>query len=89
MRLIDADKLDKEGYVLQRTYQKDEKTMVHEVKRLKDVPSIDAVQVVRCKDCRWGREPCGGNIECWVDRNIPPEYQGYEWFCPNGEKREE
>ena len=49
---------------------------------------IDKVdELVRCKDCRWGREACG-NIECSVDRNLPPEYHGYEWFCPNGERRE-
>ncbi len=50
--------------------------------------TIDAVQVVRCKDCRWGKEKCG-NIECDVDMNVPPEYHGYDWFCPNGEKRNE
>ena len=44
------------------------------------------VKIVRCKDCRWGREVCG-NIECSVDLNLPPEYHGYEWFCPNGESR--
>ena len=43
-------------------------------------------EIIRCKDCRWGREVCG-NIECFVDSNIPPEYHGYEWFCPNGERR--
>ena len=43
-------------------------------------------EIVHCKDCRWGREACG-NIECFVDSNIPPEYPGYEWFCPNGERR--
>ena len=43
-------------------------------------------EIIRCKDCRWGREACG-NIECFVDSNIPPEYHGYEWFCPNGERR--
>ena len=42
-------------------------------------------EIVRCKDCKWGREVCG-NIECFVDSNIPPEYHGYEWFCPNGER---
>ena len=42
-------------------------------------------EIIRCKDCRWGREVCG-NIECFVDSNIPPEYHGYEWFCPNGEQ---
>ena len=46
------------------------------------------VPVVRCKDCRWGREVCG-NIKCFVDINVPPEYHGYEWYCPNGERREE
>lgn len=43
------------------------------------------IELVRCKDCRWGREVCG-NIECFVDSNLPPEYHGYEWFCPNGER---
>ena len=48
------------------------------------VPTVDAVEVVRCKDCRWGREACG-NIECSSDF----AYHGYEWFCPNGERRED
>ena len=45
-------------------------------------------ELVRCKDCKWGKEKCG-NIECDVDRNVPPEYHGYDWFCPNGERRED
>lgn len=48
----------------------------------------DFVQVVRCKDCKWGRVSCG-NIECHVDLNIPSEYHGYDWYCPNGERKEE
>lgn len=55
-------------------------------KAIDEMPTIDAEPIVRCKDCRWGREVCG-NIECSVDRNLPPEYHGYEWFCPNGERR--
>ena len=50
--------------------------------------STDWVQVVRCKDCRWGRETCG-NIECFVDLNAPTEYHGYNWFCPNGERKDD
>ena len=42
-------------------------------------------EVVRCKDCRWGKEACG-NIECFADLNAPTEYHGYEWYCPNGER---
>lgn len=54
-------------------------------KSLKDLPSAQP-EIIRCKECRWGREVCG-NIECFVDSNVPPEYHGYEWFCPNGERR--
>lgn len=46
------------------------------------------VSVVRCKDCRWGKEACG-NIECNVDLNLPSEYHGYEWFCPNGKRKDD
>ena len=54
---------------------------------VKESPVVDAVPVVRCKDCKWGRETCG-NIECCCDINVPPEYYGYYWFCPNGERKE-
>ena len=50
-----------------------------------ELPSAQP-EIVRCEDCRWGRKVCG-NIECFVDSNIPTEYHGYEWFCPNGERR--
>ena len=53
---------------------------------INEMPTVDAVEVVRCKDCRWGKEVCG-NIECFADTNVPPEYHSYEWFCPNGEHR--
>ena len=51
-------------------------------------PTIDAVPVIRCEDCKWGRE-ISGNIECNADMNNPPEYHGYKWFCPLGERKEE
>ena len=56
-----------------------------DVIRLLSLPSTQP-EIIRCKDCRWGKEVCG-NIECFVDANVPPEYHGYEWFCPNGERR--
>ena len=52
---------------------------------IKNFPIADVVPVVRCKDCKWGKETCG-NIECFVDLNAPSEYHGYDWYCPNGEK---
>ena len=48
--------------------------------------TTDLVRVVRCKDCKWGKEVCG-NMECFADLNAPTEYHGYEWFCPNGKMK--
>lgn len=93
MRLIDADKVVTIQVYDDMTekYGTKKVTIADAIDEWSDEgcpETIDAVPVVRCKDCRWGREVCG-NIECSVDRNLPPEYHGYEWFCPNGERREE
>lgn len=84
-RLIDADKIMADIAASARSTSKDY-SLLSIARYISIQPTIDAVPVVRCKDCRWGREVCG-NIECSVDRNLPPEYHGYEWYCPNGERR--
>ena len=84
MRLIDADALIES---IEQCRSKHSIFAQFARAYAKDAPTIDAVLVVRCKDCRWGRETCG-NIECFADSNIPTEYHGYEWFCPNGERKD-
>lgn len=79
MRLIDADKF--------KAYMQDKYLLFdHTLVDIDAQPAVDAEPVVRCKDCRWGREACG-NIECSADLNLLPEYHGYDWYCPNGERR--
>lgn len=41
MRPIDADVLENMGYELHRTYKQDANTMVYEVKKIADVPTIE------------------------------------------------
>ncbi len=47
-------------------------------------PTVDAVQVVRCKYCKYNLTPSGEGAVC--------DYDGYvhkqEWFCAYGERRE-
>lgn len=89
MRLIDADKLRLSYWVSPTsTVSTAGQYYFYSQDEVDNAPTIEAEPVVRCKDCRWGREACG-NIECSVDCNLPPEYHGYEWFCPNGESRTE
>ncbi len=96
-RLINADALEKAIYEWmpkdQSTWMDSdlppiENLVVSIMMTIQEQPAVDAVEVVRCKDCKWGREACG-NIECHVDLNIPSEYHGYDWYCPNGERKEE
>ena len=48
--------------------------------------TIDAVPVVRCKDCRWHEEEQSGMVYCpatvggWVEDN---------WFCKGGERKDD
>ena len=52
---------------------------------IEDVPTIDAVTVVRCKDCKYGID-WDGRLGC--------EWHGFyqtepNWFCADGERSEE
>ena len=42
-------------------------------------------ELIRCKDCRFGKE-ADGIIECFAI--VPTEYHGYDWFCPIGERKD-
>lgn len=94
MRLIDADVLKYVKFhgvtdwipIEETSYQRGWNGAINAIMR--NAPTVDAVEVVRCKDCRWGKETCG-NIECSADLNLPSEYHGHEWFCPNGERRKD
>lgn len=96
MRLIDGDALRKkmyhEAFETDSDMQKWESGCWVRYKMFENAldaaPTIDAVPVVLCKDCKWGREVCG-NIECSVDMYEPVEYHGYEWFCPLGERKDD
>ena len=80
-RLIDADELLDWSEIIPLT--DDGGIDINDFEeKLKTMPTVDAIPVVRCKDCRFGRETCG-NIEC------QGEYHSYDWFCPNGKRRED
>ena len=70
-RLIDADVLMNEansdgayGYV--------------DAKQIADAPTIDAVEVVRCKDCKYFKTRLCENEDNYDD-----------WFCADGERKNE
>lgn len=99
MRLIDADALiEKCGTWY--TEEGPEEGFIGQLKSLIDMqPTVDAVPVVRCKDCRrWDKidktpygycHACkhGHRTEHW-DISIYRTYKG-DWYCADGERRED
>ena len=84
MRLIDADKLH---YAIDiNAYRHTYIDQIHAI--IDDAPTIDAVQVVRCKDCKHANE-CHKSVQ--YTRNEPNTitigYSPIEW-CSKGERSE-
>ena len=81
MRLIDADALKENMFF----HEIDNESYAEE-KDIDNTPTIDAVQVVRCKDCKFheqeepGMVYCSATVAGWVEEN---------WFCKGGERRED
>ena len=67
------------------------------INKIRDLPSIDAVQVVRCKDCKHRPKGTGANHDLeFPDYVCPCQCEDYyyswmpkdDWFCRDGERRE-
>ena len=66
---------------------------VVQVETLEALPSVDAVEIVRCKDCK---HRCFDNrfgFMCELDTGDPYEmgrnaYAG-DWFCADGERKDD
>lgn len=76
MRLIDADRF--------KAYMQDKYLLFdHTLADIDAQPTVDAVKVVRCKDCKW-REKLGCIV--WiVDESDKPKDDD---FCSWGERKE-
>lgn len=98
MRLIDADALIKNFVKKRRPLtgadgSKDRYRYMQflgDVEEIEHAPIIDAVPIIRCKDCKhfivednirkFGL--CKWCESLWLRH-------GYEWFCPNGERKQD
>lgn len=93
MRLIDADELRKDvlelpdcpnGY--SDTY---DKSMI--LALIDEAPTVDAVPVIRCKDCRWYKTNYLWNGRkqrvCVIEAYEPSRKA--DWFCSRAERKEE
>ena len=85
MRLIDADDLKQ---VLEAYSEKD--SLGHTPVQICDaMPTVDAVEVVRCKDCKHYHTGDKSHPDCdWCNRMICGTIKP-GFFCADGERRSE
>lgn len=86
MRLIDADALDWER--IEREHGARNETVVDCEIIIEEAPTIDAVPVVRCKDCKCWTEWSNGTGSCsrfaldWIGTDADD-------FCSMGERKDD
>lgn len=56
-------------------------------KRIKALPTVDAVPVVRCKDCRWACLAPQRQTATCMKKRLPSTHE-YDYFCADGERKE-
>lgn len=90
MRLIDADKFEVYSYTF--TSLDFDAGVLSVLEKLDAAPTIDAMPVVRCKDCKyhhWEQEPCHGKTVHYCEL---PHMRGVEvfkeFFCYYGKRKD-
>lgn len=96
MRLIDADKFEMIGETLP-DYLPDDSAhaYIDGMERVLDIidaaPTIDAVLVVRCGECKWGRTVRECSEYVWCGKPFAPPWASYkeDWYCADGKPKED
>lgn len=109
MRLIDADeardavlwgctyakKINMQTGKVERLFEAENKALEEAAQRIAEIEPMDAVEVVRCKDCRhWvgkHRSQCPVKCKTFGYCDLWEQYagNGEKFFCAYGERRED
>lgn len=88
MRLVDADALfDQLTRFQRKLHDADRELTANQcIAFVENAPTVDAVQVVRCVECRhWGKDGFGDYRKCSIDG----AWHKPLFYCASGERREE
>ena len=79
MRMIDADALPVDAFLNTKMVLQTD---------IDNAPTIDAVPVVRCKDCQnWEAHLFGADGDCYCP--FVDHYTTGDWFCADGERKDD
>ena len=89
-RMIDADKINYHEHIECMGHGDFETVRTVTDKEIAEIQTVDAVRVVRCKDCKFGVTPYGDEHDGWIEcSNIHgrPLF-GCNDFCSYGERKD-
>lgn len=90
MRLIDADALEKEGWVLHRTIKVNEHTSEYQTKPLAKIQTVELEQpeIIRCKECKFytSIQKHSMNLKIGIC-SLSSRYIGDDGFCSEAGRR--
>lgn len=93
MRLIDADALLTTMEVkcpMENDLDSFKAGMRAVLERICDAPTVDAVRVVRCGQCKYFKKPLSPDMWGWCKKvSMDNKATVEDWFCADGERREE
>ena len=89
-RLIDANEFVKQLEEEFHGMVSDSELKVYQIiSRIEEQPTEDAVEVVRCKDCKWYAPNNEGSwIGCAFDTRHPDDVPKADDFCSYGERKD-
>lgn len=87
-RLIDADKLRECYESIEYDLSKCVVPVTIVRQNIEDMPTVDAVEVVRCKDCKYGRRVLDqdDSFGLMCEKGNKNNYR-FDWFCANAERK--
>lgn len=89
MRLIDVDKLESGEVIIPTENGEYEYVEVFYKDEVDNAPTVDAIKVVRCKDCKYG-EPNGQyGCKCYHYKLYETHEMSLNDFCSRAERRED
>lgn len=83
MRLIDADAIR-----LKQGFFEEVDNVPKFYDWLDEQPTVDAVQVVRCKDCKHFKKPLSPDMWGWC-KKMDNKATVEDWFCADGERKDD
>ena len=91
-KLIDADKINYHEHTECMWHGDFETVRTVTDKEIAEIPTVDAVPVVRCRDCKWFAENRNGEwYGCWLFNAIlanESEKPREDDFCSYGERKD-